>query len=322
MLVGATLRSLQTGSLQAAVEAEAQGAADADLYGELLLQEATRYNRLIGTVRAGLLELQAGLDGRELMSAQMEALALAISHNQVPTAWAEAGFPSLKPLSSWLRELEQRLAFVGGWLEHGRPAAFWLPGLLNPHALLTVALYYSSICAQLPLERLSFECQFGAPPRVLEAIRSSTGGGAWAPGFGAELAAGTASGDDDDASVLYVYGLFLEGARWDSARGCLAELEPRQMHAPLPVLGLRPVAGRRVPVAGIYVCPVYKTVSRVDAQTSSGHVIPNLVTSLELPTGDAPPTVGRGRPAQDALAHTIAPHWIRRGVAAFLSTPT
>ncbi|KAJ1637717.1 dynein heavy chain and region D6 of dynein motor-domain-containing protein [Pavlovales sp. CCMP2436] len=176
--------------------------------------------------------------------------------------------------------------------------------------------------AQLPLERLSFECQFGAPPRVLEAIRSSTGGGAWAPGFGAELAAGTASGDDDDASVLYVYGLFLEGARWDSARGCLAELEPRQMHAPLPVLGLRPVAGRRVPVAGIYVCPVYKTVSRVDAQTSSGHVIPNLVTSLELPTGDAPPTVGRGRPAQDALAHTIAPHWIRRGVAAFLSTPT
>ncbi|XP_061433886.1 dynein axonemal heavy chain 1-like [Lethenteron reissneri] len=38
----------------------------------------------------------------------------------------------------------------------------------------------------------------------------------------------------------YIWGLFLEGARWDAPSGLLAESLPRQLHTPMAVLWLRP----------------------------------------------------------------------------------
>lgn len=294
----------------------------------------------------------------------------------MPSAWATLSFLSLAPLSRWLRELRDRLAFFRGWIEHGRPPAFWLSAFFNPHALLGSALYFASLTLGTPLDALAFECGFGAPARVVELARRApdapvaggTAAGSAADASRPELADAAADGreaararldlalaaggaaneaaepsappraldacappelDARAASVLYVYGLSLEGARWDAVRGCIVDLEPTQAHAALPVLALRPVERRPVPLVGVYVCPLYKVVSRADSLTASGRVVSNFVTYLELPSGEAAAEgAGSGgrdgalRGAQLPHSHTLAPRWIQRGVAAFLSVPS
>jgi dynein heavy chain len=62
---------------------------------------------------------------------------------------------------------------------------------------------------------------------------------------------------------VYVHGLWLQGARWDAAGGCLADAQPGVMLAPLPVLHLRAVAGHAPRAASCcYQCPLYQTSAR------------------------------------------------------------
>lgn len=48
--------------------------------------------------------------------------------SQVPELWARAAYPSLKPLAAWVADYAARVDFMRGWLTHGPPAVFWLPG--------------------------------------------------------------------------------------------------------------------------------------------------------------------------------------------------
>lgn len=60
----------------------------------------------------------------------------------------------------------------------------------------------------------------------------------------------------------YIYGLFLEGARWDTSAFQLAESRPKELYSEMAVIWLLPVANRKPPAAGIYLCPIYKTLTR------------------------------------------------------------
>ena len=60
----------------------------------------------------------------------------------------------------------------------------------------------------------------------------------------------------------YIYGLFLEGARWDEDQFELGESKPKELYTNMPVMWLIPVANRKQPTSGVYVCPVYKTLTR------------------------------------------------------------
>jgi dynein heavy chain len=51
---------------------------------------------------------------------------------QVPEAWAAKAYPSLKPLSSWVTDLLQRLEFIQGWVDHGVPVCYWISGFFFP----------------------------------------------------------------------------------------------------------------------------------------------------------------------------------------------
>jgi dynein heavy chain len=37
-------------------------------------------------------------------------------NNQVPKGWDAYAYPSLKPLSSWIKDLNERVSFIDGWL--------------------------------------------------------------------------------------------------------------------------------------------------------------------------------------------------------------
>ena len=60
----------------------------------------------------------------------------------------------------------------------------------------------------------------------------------------------------------YIRGLFLEGARWDMETFELSESRPKELYTNMPVMWLIPTANRKTPETGMYLCPVYKTLTR------------------------------------------------------------
>ena len=49
-----------------------------------------------------------------------------------------AAYPSLKPLGSWLTDLEQRISFIDGWMRNmSTSSSFWVSGLYFPQGFIT-----------------------------------------------------------------------------------------------------------------------------------------------------------------------------------------
>jgi len=74
------------------------------------------------------------------MSSDLEEVANSLFDNQVPRMWADKGFLSLKPLASWIIDLNDRINFLNQWIDHGTPLTFWMPGFFFPQAFITGTL--------------------------------------------------------------------------------------------------------------------------------------------------------------------------------------
>ena len=82
----------------------------------VLLHEMERFNKLLSTVQSSLNELGKAIKGLVVMSAELDGMYSAMLKNQVPQMWAKVAYPSLKPLSSWMKDLAERVAFMRSWI--------------------------------------------------------------------------------------------------------------------------------------------------------------------------------------------------------------
>lgn len=101
----------------------------------------------------------------------------------------------------------------------------------------------------------------------------------------------------------YVYGIFLEGARWDSKKHIIGLPKPKELFSDMPIMHLLPIEDKKKKTEGIYDCPMYKVVSRRGTLSTTGHST-NFVMFIELPMKGA---------------QNEHDDWIRAGVAAFLA---
>ncbi|SCU71162.1 Cytoplasmic dynein 2 heavy chain (DYNC2H1), putative [Trypanosoma equiperdum] len=239
----------------------------------VLVQEAVRYNRLLRFVQKSLSEFSKAVRGEVDMSAELEAVGSSFFINAVPASWAALAYPSLKPLSSWVEDLLRRVQFVQSWYDKGMPNALWMGGFFFPQAFLTGTLQNYARRKDVAIDSVSFNFSF---------LQDETPTTVAAPEQGA-----------------IVYGLYLEGARWDGAGRTLAESRPKELYVDVPLLHLDPVVDR-VADPNDYICPVYKTLTRAGTLSTTGHST-NFVLSITIPTV-APPE-----------------HWIKRGVACVIS---
>lgn len=103
-------------------------------------QEVSRYNTLLAEITTSLTQLHDAILGKINMSAILDAMHTDLMKNRVPTNWSLVAYPSLKPLASWMTDLDQRVYFMRQWALMGHPACFWLAGFFFPHGFITGVL--------------------------------------------------------------------------------------------------------------------------------------------------------------------------------------
>lgn len=162
----------------------------------VLEQEMERFNRLLKKMEQSLKSLNLAIKGLVIMSQELDDMYYSFLINEVPPNWKAVAYPSLKPLSSWIKDLYQRVEFMRNWLVNGHPATYWLSGFFFPHGFMTGILqtFARKHSKAIDLLSFSFSVLTEYDPSVYE---------------------------EPPEDGIYVYGLFLEGAKWDSQQGIL-----------------------------------------------------------------------------------------------------
>jgi dynein heavy chain len=167
-------------------------------------------------------------------------------------------------------DLVLRLQFVDKWLKGGSPAAFWISGFFFPQGFMTGVLQTHSRRYKIAIDTLVFRTE--VLDRSADALHEPPKNG------------------------VYIYGVFLEGARWDQKACEIAESKPGELFNSMPAIWLDPIVAADRVLKDVYTCPLYKTSRRAGVLSTTGHST-NFVVALHL----------RSKLSED--------HWIRRGVA-------
>ncbi|KAL0221332.1 hypothetical protein RCL1_001186 [Eukaryota sp. TZLM3-RCL] len=184
-------------------------------YISVCLQECDRMNILLSEIRRSLKEVALGLAGDLTISEQMDRIIDALFSNRVPDNFAAVAYPSLKPLQEWFLNLLERAKQLQDWCSNlsTMPSVLWLPGLFNPQSFLTAVMQVTARKNGWPLDKMILQTEVTKkkPSEITTPPREGA----------------------------YIYGLSLEGARWDVQAGCLADAEPQVLFDELPVIYIK-----------------------------------------------------------------------------------
>jgi len=239
----------------------------------VLSQEVDRFNNLLRVIKNSLRQIQKAIKGLVVMSEELEKVYTSFLNNQVPSLWASAAYPSLKPLSSWVKDLVLRIHAIEHWIEHGQPALFWLSGFFFPQGFLTGTLQNHARKYNLPIDQLSFK--FG-PKNFYHSQED----------FYAAAQKGEEGKLDEEVEKpedgVMVHGLFMEAMRWDMEKMVIVDSLPGEMNPPLPVMHMEPKQNYTRDPAD-YNSPLYKTGARQGVLSTTGHST-NFVVAVQLPS--------------------------------------
>ncbi|KAF5292010.1 hypothetical protein FQA39_LY14127 [Lamprigera yunnana] len=220
----------------------------------ILLQEIQRYNMLLVKIRVSLNELQNGIKGLVVMSAELEDTFVCIDEGRVPSPWLKV-YPSLKLLGSWTRDLVARIEHFQQWAETLKPPLFfWLSGYTFPTGFLTACLQTASRANAIPIDALGWEFTVLT---VEEYVIT-----------------------EEPPAGVYIKGLYLEGAGWDRKYASLIEPQSMQLVCSMPLILFKPVEQLKKKTRGLYPCPSYYYPIRTGMQ---GY--PAFVVAIDLKSG-------------------------------------
>ena len=222
----------------------------------VLTQELGRYNKLLVLVRNSLVNLGKALKGLALMNNELETVFRCVYDGKIPPPWLKKSFPSLKPLSGYVKGTIDRCQFLQGWVDDGQPKLFWLPGFFFTQAFLTGSKQNFARKYTIEIDKVDFDFfvkdDLEEPPQ-----------------------------EAPDDGVL-VNGMFIEGCAWDSDKHVLCQSDPKVLFTNFPTIHMCPMDVANVSSAETYSCPVYKTPDGRGILSTTGHST-NFVLDTAIP---------------------------------------
>ena len=163
------------------------------------------------------------------------------------------------------------------WIDNYAPANFWISGFFFTHSFLTGARQNYARKHVVAIDGTDFEFHVISDETKTDLTKPPEDG-------------------------VYIYGLFLEGCRWDDKKEALEESNPKVLFSQMRTIHLLPKKIVEIDHGHFYRCPVYKTTRRAGTLSTTGHST-NFVMPMMIPI---------------QKKHK-AKHWVKRGVALIAS---
>merc|ERR1719487_2149485 len=153
------------------------------------------------------------------MSAELEAMGNSMVNGAVPAIWTAVSYPSRKGLGSWTTDFLGRLQFLQEWMDSKTtPVKYWISGFFFTQAFITGTKQNYARKHKLPIDEVNFDFSVLTEEQRGHFKR-------------------TPGGPEDGA---HIWGLFLDGGRWDAEAHLLAEQRPKQLYDEVPMIHLAP----------------------------------------------------------------------------------
>ncbi|XP_062938980.1 dynein axonemal heavy chain 14 [Cynocephalus volans] len=296
-----------------------------------LSQEIGRFDKLLSVIHNSLKDLQCAVKGEIVLSQELEEIYDSLLNTRVPALWQKHAYKSSKSLSSWINDLIQRLNFFNTWAKmantaihhrymssitawkhsvpsanqkskhhadpgdnffEGFPARYWLPAFFCPPAFLTAVLQDYGRTQGISMDVLTFthrvisdttdvkdeEFSIIIQKKLNTITRAFKGS------------------DPSSHTGVHVFGLFIEGARWNHEENILEDSLPLEICCDFPDIHFLPTKiSTETPNASnqtdselyTFECPVYQTPERSRILTTTG-LSTNFLTSVYLSTKKPP----------------------------------
>ena len=243
----------------------------------VLHQELMRYNNLLGIVKTSLKNIKDAVDGNAVMTSEIEVMLQSVYDNKTPDAISKVSYPSMMPFSSWVNDFLKKLEFLQNWIDNGIPTTFWISAFYFTHSFLTGILQNYARKYKIPIDELGFEFTVMSDINEYDLTKKPEDG-------------------------CYIYGFYIEGARWNSETRLLDESLPKQLLPSMPHVWFRPAKKDENKVIEDYECPVYRTSKRSGELLTTGQST-NFLIHMYLP-----------------FDHKFkSEHWVKRGTAILCS---
>merc|ERR1712110_1172220 len=133
---------------------------------------------------------------------------------------------TLKPLSSWTEDLQGRIDFIQSWIDGGTPTIFWLSKFIFAAAFITGTKQNYARKHEVAIDELSFNFYIKDEYKNQEEVLAIT---------------------EKPEDGAYVYGMYLEGARWSRETHLLTDSLPKELFQNFPMVLLVPKDNREKP---------------------------------------------------------------------------
>ena len=244
----------------------------------VLHQELMRFNNLLNIARTSMKNLKDAIDGNAVMTNEIEIMLQSVYDNKTPEKIAKVSYPSMMPFSSWINDFLKKIEFLQNWIDNGIPTTFWISAFYFTHSFLTGILQNYARKYKIPIDELSFEFTVMSDIKEYDLTQKPEDG-------------------------CYIYGFYIEGARWNSEIRLLDESLPKVLLPSMPHVWFKPAKKDENKKIEDYECPVYRTSKRSGELLTTGQST-NFLIHMYLPFDHEKFT---------------SEHWVKRGTAVICS---
>lgn len=212
-------------------------------YQNVFIQECEQMRNLCELIKRNTTDVKAAIDGQLTMNEMIEALIDNIHAERVPPKWIDEGFSTNRKLASWLMSLEARISQYKIFEpEQLIPKIVFINRLFNPLSYLTAIRQVHARKIDAELDKLDIHT---IPTKI-------------------DLRVDQEYKEKESTFEVPIYGLHLQGARWDDDTNSIEESRPREDYCVMPVIKCRVIDVEQLKNTekGFYQCPMYKTTKR------------------------------------------------------------